>query len=306
MDLDLIVPTYNRSQLLDRCLRSVAGARKPAGLRVTVVIADNNSTDNTSAVIRSFQNDTDLLIKYIFVERQGKSAALNEAISMTQAELIGLVDDDEELDPSWFEVAYREFSEHNETDYIGGPYLPNWEGSPPDWLPNTYRGAIGIVPRPERTAFSPNYHGMLMGGNAIIRRETLERVLPYPEELGKLGSKIRSGEDEVIYHRLLNIGAQGLVVPDLIIYHWIPAERLTKKYFRRWVVGRGLSVGMQIRSRGFEGPSFLGIPRFYFSKPVRSVMSSLLSRDPSGENSFTSQLLCLDCLATLCGRHLHR
>jgi len=70
-----------------------------------------------------------------------------------------------------------------------------------------------------------------MGGNAVIRRATLERVLPYPERLGKIGNKIRSGEDEVIYHRLLDIGARGIVLPDLIITHWIPAERMTRATF---------------------------------------------------------------------------
>ena len=40
-----------------------------------------------------------------------------------------------------------------------------------------------------------------------------------------------------------------MIVPDLIIYHWIPTERLTKRYYRKWVIGRGISMGWQIRDR---------------------------------------------------------
>lgn len=216
---------------------------------------------------------------------------------------MGLVDDDEQLDPAWFEVAYREFSAMAQIDFIGGPYLPNWERAAPDWLPASYPGAIGIVLRPERVQFSHEFSGMLMGGNAIIRRSTLQRVLPYPEQLGKIGNKIRSGEDEVIYHRLLDINARGMVVPDLIIRHWIPAERLTKKYFRRRVIGRGISVGSQLRERGFQQASLLDIPRYKFGASLRAIGSMLTPG--SEQERFTAQLTILDCLATLYGRHFY-
>jgi hypothetical protein len=217
-------------------------------------------------------------------------------------DLVGLVDDDEQLDPAWFEVAYREFSAMAQIDFIGGPYLSNWERAAPDWLPAAYPGAIGIVLRPERVAFSAEFNGMLMGGNAVIRRATLQRVLPYPEELGP-GSRIQRGEDDVIYHRLLKIGARGMVVPDLIIYHWIPAERLTKRYYRKWVFGRGIGVGYQLRERGFQQAGLLGIPRYKFGASLRAIGSMLTPG--SEQERFTAQLTILDCLATLYGRHFY-
>ena len=245
----------------------------------------------------------DIAVRYIFVGRPGKSAALNEAIAQTAGEFVGFIDDDEQIDPAWLEVAYRELSASPAVDYIGGPNHPNWEHAAPDWLPVAYPGAIGIVLRPERTTFSHEFRGMLMGGNAVIRRATLERVLPYPERLGKIGNKIRSGEDEVIYHRLLDIGARGIVLPDLIIYHWIPAERMTKSYFRRWVAGRGISVGWQLRERGFKEPGLLGIPRYQFGACFRALWPMLTAK--SQRERFTAQLTVLDCLATLYGRYFY-
>jgi glycosyltransferase involved in cell wall biosynthesis len=303
MYLDLIIPTYRRAHLLNECLKSVFLATRPKGLNITVIVVDNNSGDNTREVVQPFLERPELPCRYIFVGRPGKSAALNEALAQTNGELVGFVDDDEQLDPAWFEVAYREFSAIAQIDFIGGPFVPNWERAAPDWLPVAYPGAIGIVLRPARTTFSHEFRGMLMGGNAVIRRTTLERVLPYPEQLGKIGNKIRSGEDEVIYHRLLGIGARGIVVPDLIIHHWIPAERMTKSYFRRWIVGRGISLGSQLRERGFKEPGLLGIPRYQFGACFRALWPMLTAK--SQRERFTAQLSVLDCFATLYGRHFY-
>lgn len=303
MNLDLIIPTHNRSRLLSSCLNSVEKARIPTGLTLRVFVVDNNSTDDTKEVVKTFQEHSALPIHYLFANRRGKSAALNDALPQTSAELLGFIDDDEEIDPSWFEVAYREFTNDPSMEYIGGPCAPNWEHEPPDWLPDEYRGAIAVVLRPNRVPFSSEFEGMLMGGNIVIRRATLLKVLPYPENLGKFGKKIRSGQDEVIYHRLLALGAKGMVVPDLIIYHWIPSERMTKRYYRRWVLGRGISVGMQTRERGFREPGFLGIPRYYFGSMLRSIMPALFSR--TEKERLTAQLHILDCVGTLYGRHFY-
>jgi glycosyltransferase involved in cell wall biosynthesis len=299
--IDLLIPTYNRANLLKDCLESVAVARHPRDLAVTVVVVDNNSSDHTKEVVQAFLELPDLSVRYVFVGRPGKSAALNDALAQTSGELVGFIDDDEQLDPSWFEVVYKEFAAASDIQFIGGQYHPRWEHEPPPWISRSYIGAIGIVLRTNRVTYSPDFPGIMMGGNAVIRRSSLQKVLPYPEHIGKIGKKIRSGEDEVIYHRLLRIGALGVDVPELIIYHWIPAERMTKKYFRKWVIGRGISVGAQLRERGFKETSMLSIPRYQFGTALRAIWPMLAAR--SEPDRFAAQLCILDCFATLYGRH---
>ncbi len=304
MTLDLLIATYNRSALLQQCVQSVLDAARPAELQVTVHIVDNKSTDDTRSVAESFvTSSTELAVRYIFAGRPGKSAALNDAISQTHGQLVGFIDDDERLDRSWFEVVDRELCADPSIEYLGGQYYPLWERPAPTWFSEHYRGAVGVVLCSVRGFFSHDFRQMLMGGNAVIRRSTLERVLPYPEKLGKIGARIRSGEDEVIYHRLLQLGARGIFVPELIIYHWIPAKRLSKEYFRKWVIGRGISTGSQIRLRGFKEPGLLGIPRYQFGAAIRSLWPMLTNN--SEKERFTAQLNVLDCCATLYGRHFY-
>jgi hypothetical protein len=51
-----------------------------------------------------------------------------------------------------------------------------------------------------------------------------------------------------------------MYTPGLIIYHHIPADRLTRKYHRRWCYWRGVSQGLSDRDSRAPGRYLLGIP----------------------------------------------
>src|SRR5688500_13805411 len=96
MRLDVIVPTYNRQDLLPLALNSLFAAEIPAGLDVTVTVVDNNSTDGTRQVIESLRERLGERIQYCFEVQQGRSHALNAGIAATSGDLVGIIDDDEE------------------------------------------------------------------------------------------------------------------------------------------------------------------------------------------------------------------
>src|SRR5258707_9589423 len=123
MQLDVILPTYNRHSLLERALQSLLAAELPAGLDVKVTIVDNNSRDKTLPVVNSFKASFGGRLNYLFEPKQGKSQALNTGIAATSGELVGMIDDDEEIDRSWF-VRINEVFANGELDFIGGPYVP--------------------------------------------------------------------------------------------------------------------------------------------------------------------------------------
>ena len=309
MQLDVIVPTYNREDLLKLSLESLFTASVPSGLHVTVTVVDNNSKDGTKLLVQRFQNRFGDRIRYHFESKQGRSHALNAGITSTSGDLVGMIDDDEEIDPTWYTTVFKIFSTRG-VDFIGGPYVPRWAIPVPDWLPAGYGGVVGWVDGGNKeTPFDSNYPGILMGGNAVFRRSIFEKVGLYATWLGRTDKGLLSGEDEDLYHRLLAAGANGIYVPKLIIYHYVPPERLTKKYFRSWCFWRGVSLGLLERERKLPGPYLFGIPRWHHRKAARGMISKateLFIRSTDPATAFASELGIWDWLGLLYGRHFRQ
>jgi glycosyltransferase involved in cell wall biosynthesis len=285
MKLTVVIPTFNRAQLLRRMLKSLAEAERPSGLEVCLLVVDNNSTDETHETVTACQAEFDLEIRYLFEPRQGKSRALNTAIENTSGDLIGMLDDDEEVTGNWLMAVADVFlNRWDEVDFIGGRYIPQWEMEPPAWLPKQYTGVVGFSnPGEEELMYGSSFKGMMPGGNAVVKLSALREVGGYNESLGPVGGNLMGCEDDEMYHRLLDAGKRGFYCPKLNIYHRVPAYRLTKKYFRRWCYGWGASQSVIDRERtDYIGPRFFGVPRYMYGDAARGafgMLRSILKRD---------------------------
>lgn len=308
MRLDVVIPTHNRADLLPRALESLLAADRPEGLDVGVTVVDNRSTDLTRAVVESFMPRFAGL-QYVYEPKPGRSHALNTGIATTRGDLVGMIDDDEEVDRTWLQTIAAAFNDPT-TDFIGGPYLPRWGGERPVWLGRAYGSVIGWAEGGQAIQqFGPGCGAMLMGGNAIIRRSVLERVGPYSVDLGRTpGGRLLSCEDDDMFARLLAIGARGLYRPDLIIHHYVAPERLTKRYFRRWCFWRGVSLGVLDKRRPAPVRYLLGVPRYMIGLAVRGAIDTvpplLGRREPA--RIFKNELAWWDLAGFAYGKHCHR
>ena len=305
--LDVLIPTHNRAPLLEKCVRSVLTARVPPGYDVHVTVICNACSDDSTATVRRLQAAFPRRVSLVEERRRGKSRALNAGIAATWGDLIGMIDDDEEVDARWVEVAAEAFADPS-VDFVGGPYLPVWEAPPPDWLPDDYLAVLGAVDNgTEPRLYGRDFPGILKGGNAIIRRATMMRVGPYAEYLGP-GSHARlfSCEDEDMYWRLLESGAKGKYLPDLVIYHYISSHRLTREYYRSWCFWRGVSRGLMDRSHPLPVAYLAGVPRFLWGQAARGFLRLTFSpnRRPQRE-SFGDELRMWDVAGYFYGRHVY-
>ena len=309
MQLDVVLPTYNRAALLPRALESLLAAARPSGLELTVTVVNNASTDDTCSVVERFMPRFGGRLRYMYESKPGRSHALNAVIAATCGGLVGMIDDDEEVDRAWLLTIAAAFEEPT-TDFIGGPYVPRWGAECPVWVGSAYRAVIGWVEGGEVTQrFGPGCEAMLMGGNAVIRRSVLERVGPYSVDLGRTpGRRLLSCEDEDMFRRLLAIGARGFYRPDLIIYHYVPPERLTKRYFRRWSFWHGVSEARLDRRQPAAVPYVLGVPRYMIGTAVRGTMDTI--RRPFGRREpariFENELAWWDLAGFIYGKHVYR
>ncbi len=309
MHLDVIIPTYNRQELLQRTLRSLLDAKVPSDLRVQITVVDNNSKDQTPQIVEKWMDRFDGRLSYLFEGRQGRSSALNTGIRATQGDLVGMIDDDEEVHQQWFETISEAFKSGN-IDFIGGPYQPRWGAECPEWLPTKYVGVIGWIDGGKNVRpYDQSYPGILMGGNAVISREILNKVGLYSTSLGRTDKHLLAGEDEDMYERLLAAKARGFYLPDLIIYHYIPAERLTKQYFRRWCFWQGVSMGIMNKERRLAVPYFGGVPRYLYGEAARAIFKRVKDAFVTKKNpaeSFTEELAVWNLAGSFYGKHFYK
>jgi glycosyltransferase involved in cell wall biosynthesis len=89
--ISVIVPTYNRCDLLRRTLETLSGQRFPAD-EFEVIVTDDGSSDETAEVTRSFA--TRLPLRYIFQEDRGfrAAAARNAGARIAAAPVLAFLD----------------------------------------------------------------------------------------------------------------------------------------------------------------------------------------------------------------------
>src|SRR5437016_2251924 len=89
--LSVIIPTYNRADLLPAAIDSV----RRAGSNLELIVVDDASTDNQREVCERLSE-----IRYLrFAENQGLAKARNAGILSSSAEFVAFLDDDDQRLP---------------------------------------------------------------------------------------------------------------------------------------------------------------------------------------------------------------
>jgi hypothetical protein len=185
---------------------------------------------------------------------------------------LGTIDDDEELAKHWFVEVEKVFSAQWQTvDFISGRCYPRFEIDPPEWLPSGYGGVIGKIDAGDKELFfGKDFDGVLSGGNSVIKMSVFHEIGLYNEDLGRTEKGLLTCDDHEMHYRLLKANKRGLYSPRLLVYHFVPAARLTKKYYRKWCYGWGMSTALMEKTiEIYTGPTIFGVPRYYFGMAIR-------------------------------------
>lgn len=112
----VIVPVYNGSDKVTRCLNSI---KSQVFKDFEICIVNDGSKDSSDNIINRFiQSNQDLKINYIkFQENMGISAARNQAISISKGKYICFLDHDDFWLPNKLSEVYKTIELHN-PDFI--------------------------------------------------------------------------------------------------------------------------------------------------------------------------------------------
>ncbi len=93
LTLTIVIPVYNEQRYIKACLDSIAAQ---AVMPDEVIVVDNNSTDHTAAIARSYP-----FVRIIKEPSQGVVFARNAGFNAVNSDLIGRIDGDSVLDKDW-------------------------------------------------------------------------------------------------------------------------------------------------------------------------------------------------------------
>jgi GT2 family glycosyltransferase len=159
--VSVVIPCYNQGRFLREALASVARQTYP---RVELIVVDDGSTDDTSAVAASCG------VRCIRQENRGVSAARNRGAAAATGEFVVFLDADDRLLPHGLEANVDAFAERPEVALVSGWYrhlTPT--GEPVPW------SSPPLTP-PERNhyvAFLESSYYIACPAQAMFRRDML-------------------------------------------------------------------------------------------------------------------------------------
>jgi glycosyltransferase involved in cell wall biosynthesis len=266
MRIDVGICTWNRSALLADTLQQLRQVKVPTGVQWQVLIVDNNSTDATARVIRSFE--AYLPLRSVFEPEPGHANARNRAVREVDADYLIWTDDDVLVDPEWLNAYVRAFRTWPDAAFFGGPVEPWFEGTPPRWLKEHWRQVANVFAVRELGPTPFAFTNLLVpfGANYAVRMLEQRKYL-YDLTLGRRPHSVIGGEETQVIRRMLAGGATGWWVPDARVQHVVPRERQSPTYVRRFFTGQGEVEG---RTRTYDpGPACSATPAGWLDAPSR-------------------------------------
>jgi len=118
MDLSIVIPHFNRKELLERCLSSI-----PAGvatLSYETIVVDNGSKDGSPERVKERFPDVLLLQNEA---NEGFSRATNRGLRMAQGEYLLCINNDTVLSPHSLEILVSFMKQHPGAGVSGGKIL---------------------------------------------------------------------------------------------------------------------------------------------------------------------------------------
>lgn len=206
MFLSVVIPTYNRKPILEKCLRALEHQQFS---EYEIVVVDDGSTDGTVEWLRSHPADFPH-VRLFCRDHQGAAAARNYGVEQAKGDTIVFIDSDLVVTDvflrSHVEALVQAQQELGDCCFTYGRVINTANFDDPTSEPY------------KLTDFSAAYFAT---GNVAIARHWLIEA-----GLFDTGFKQYGWEDLELGVRLKNLGLKLIKCPEAVGYHWHPAFSL--------------------------------------------------------------------------------
>jgi len=138
-EVSVVVCTYARPAMLQRCIRSLA-AQTVSPSEYEIVIVDNALRGDAQRVVQSIRR-TKPESRIVLVEEphQGLSFARNTGAQVASGRYVAFVDDDAAASPEWLAAVMKVLQTIcPRPTVVGGPIVPLYDAPKPKWFRDEY------------------------------------------------------------------------------------------------------------------------------------------------------------------------
>lgn len=262
-----ILCTYNRASYLNDTLKSIFQPG-PADFNIDLLVIDNNSEDQTRAVVQKYkESNEDIFIRYVKEQKQGLSYARNRGIKEAAAPNVVFLDDDiratESLIPAWISF----FGEHPHAAAAGGKIHVQFDDQRPDWMSHFLLPLLGYHDLGDSIKKYPKSK-YPFGGNMGFKKSLFDKIGFFDIELGRKGKTLGAGEEKELFRRIRSQDKDIFYLPEAFLYHRVNKERLTMETIRKQALGLGASMKHRL-----ETTSSMQNVVNWFSEIVKFIVS---------------------------------
>ncbi len=246
--VSIVIPTYNRAELLERTLGSLKDVRVPAGVNVEILVVANACTDATVQTARACFAGMPFPCRVVEEPTAGLNVARNRAVAESRHEIVAMLDDDVLVDPHWME-GLLDVVQNHPADIIAGRIDLWWDViQEPAWLSPKTAALLSRLDYGEKVIerFGP---ADLVGANFIFKRSVYHKIGPFRPELDRRGNSLMGGGETEWVHRALGDGFRLFYAPKARLKHWVAPKRVHREYLD--AVSFSLGLGFIVRKPTF-------------------------------------------------------
>jgi glycosyltransferase involved in cell wall biosynthesis len=262
--------SYNAEKLLPKLLNSLIDQDCP--IPFSVLIVDNNSTDNTRELANTFAQNLKVPFKYVNEYKQGIAFARNRAIEESLSyKYLAFIDTDELPYKNWLKTAVRSLID-KKVDCVGGkitislPHRPNWLSD--DLL--SFYGELNHSKHPFNIYDKST---PVWSGNIAYNTSIFQDRLRFDVRYNRKGKGIGGGEDEIMFQYLLQNNHTIAYEPEMEVLHLITGEKVKRLYFLKLHYLAGKNTGLYAINPAEK--KILGVPRFMYMQLLMHIYQSI-------------------------------
>jgi glycosyltransferase involved in cell wall biosynthesis len=298
LQVTIAIPTYNGARRLPLVLEALA-QQNVADDAFEVLVVDNNSNDDTARVACDGAaavalRNRGVRCRLVRERRQGLAYARGCGVFEAHAPLVCFLDDDNIPNADYVRNGIDAMADSG-VGLLMSCVTPQWEAKPP---PSIIRRSwiFAASSNLGDTPIDFGSHGSLaptVGAGLWVRRNVFLAVVPWqhPEAVlsDRRGDALSSGQDIEIGLMIGRAGYRRLYLPQLKLYHLIPASRLRPSYVCRLI--EGITRGEMTLKARYEGYSHtagarLGVLARLLGAAVAAPAVMFLRRDGLREALF--------------------